>query len=300
MFQGQKEMRTRNYMEFAYDPASIEAVLLTHAHIDHSGLLPKLVKAGFSGPIYTTHASAELIEVLLHDSAHIQAGDVNWENKRRKRRGIPKLEPIYSPADVDQTLALVKEIPYHEAIEVVPGVIATWRDAGHIMGSAYLKLEITEDGVTKKLIASGDLGRQHQALIADPEVGSEADFLIIESTYGDRDHKNTDDTNAEIVRILEQVVADKGTLLIPAFAVGRTQEMIYRFFELSERNAIPPIKIFVDSPMASRVTERTGISMMKKPSSTCVRARIRCMCPGSSSPARSRTRWRSTSSPVRR
>lgn len=254
MFQGPKELRTRNYTEFSFDPQQIDAVLLTHAHIDHSGLLPKLVRSGYQGPIYTTGATADLLEIMLYDSAHIQANDIAWENRRRKRKGLPQLDPLYEDKDVEQTLALMKKVEYGERFTLFPGVEVRYRDAGHIMGSSFIEIDITENGISKRLVASGDLGRSHQALIGDPEVGKRADLILMESTYGDRNHKTETDTNKEIVSILEQVQKDKGTLIIPAFAVGRTQEMLYRLFELAEQHKIPKLKVFVDSPMATKVT----------------------------------------------
>ena len=254
MFQGPKDVRSRNYEPFPYNPLEIDAVLCTHAHIDHSGLLPKLVKAGYSGPIYTTHATAELLDVLLHDSAHIQNYDLEYKNKKRARKGLPPFQPLYTDVDVEATLNLIQEIPYHEPFDLLSNVRCTLRDAGHIMGSAFAKLEITENGQTRILVASGDLGRSHQAIIADPEVGEHADMILIESTYGDRRHKTEDDTNKELLNIMKQVVKEKGTLIIPAFAVGRTQEMVFRIFELADHHQLPKIKIFIDSPMAAKVT----------------------------------------------
>lgn len=254
MFQGPKNINARNYNEFDYDPKTIDAVIVTHAHIDHSGLLPKLVKQGFNGPIYTTHATKELLEILLYDSAHIQLFDLKWKNKKRARQGLPLREPIYTDRDVDRTLSLIREIDYHARFKPVPNVIAKIYDAGHIMGSGFVALDITENGITKKLIASGDLGRSHQAIIDDPEVIQKADMIMIESTYGDRIHKTLSNTNKELLELLEMVFKEKGTLLIPAFTVGRTQELLYHLFELADEKKLPKIKIFIDSPMADKVT----------------------------------------------
>jgi len=254
MFQGPKEIRTRNHLAFAYEPGSIDAVIVTHAHIDHSGRLPRLVKQGYKGPIYTTPATAELLRILLLDSAHIQMSDSSWENKKRKRKGQELIQPLYDDQDVEATLKLVRPVAYHTPFQVLSNVRATFHDAGHIMGSSFLELAITEHGITRTLIGGGDLGRSHQAIIGDPEVGERADMIMIESTYGNRRHKNEDDTNAELIAILKEVVDTKGTLLIPAFAVGRTQEMLYRLFELSQSNSIPAMPVFVDSPMAREVT----------------------------------------------
>lgn len=255
MFQGPREIRSRNLGRFFYDPATIDAVIVTHAHIDHSGLLPKLVKNGFKGPIYVNHATAELLEVLLHDSAHIQSIDASWENRKRKRRGQDLIEPLYNDEDVNTTLSMIQEIPYHVPFNPLSNIRAVFQDAGHIMGSSFVEMDITENGITKTMIASGDLGRSHQSIINDPEVGDHADIVLMESTYGDRQHKTATDTQKELIAILKEVSQDKGTLLIPAFAVGRTQEMVYRLFELSQEHKLPKIKIFIDSPMAGKVTQ---------------------------------------------
>ncbi|MDR2734953.1 MAG: MBL fold metallo-hydrolase [Spirochaetota bacterium] len=254
MFQGQKELRNRNSLPFSYTPRDVSAVIITHAHIDHSGRLPKLVKEGFRGPVYATPACVELLKILLLDSAHIQSTDCEYENKKRKRKGLAPLEPLYTEEDAEKALGLLKPIDYHREFRALDNVSAVFHDAGHIMGSCFLELSITENGITRTLVGGGDLGRSHQALIGDPEVRDRADMIMIESTYGNRRHKTEEDTNTELIGILKTVVAGKGTLLIPAFAVGRTQEMIYRLFELSESSSIPRMPVYVDSPMAREVT----------------------------------------------
>ncbi len=255
MFQGPKNITARNYNEFAYDPKEIDAVIITHAHIDHSGLLPKLIKQGFNGPIYTTHATKELLEILLYDSAHIQLFDLKWKNKKRARQGLPLREPLYTEHDVDRALSMIREIDYHARFKPVSNIVAKIYDAGHIMGSGFVTLDITENGITKKLIASGDLGRSHQAIIDNPEVIKEADLIMIESTYGDRIHKTLSNTNKELLTLLETVYRERGTLIIPAFTVGRTQELLYHLFELADEKKLPKVHIFIDSPMADKVTK---------------------------------------------
>ena len=255
MFQGGKELRDRNKMDFSYDPKTIDAVVITHGHIDHIGLLPKLVKYGFNGPIYATTSTHELMEVLLLDSAHIQESDIEWENKKRSRKGLDPLEPIYTKEDVDKTLKLIKNVNYHHEFVPVEGVFVNYKDAGHILGSGFIEVKITENGITKTFIFSGDIGRSNQKIIRDPETTSKnADYILIESTYGDRLHKTPVDTQVEIAEILAEISRTKGTLLIPAFALGRTQEMVYKFFELFDKHQIPDVKVFVDSPMATKVT----------------------------------------------
>jgi metallo-beta-lactamase family protein len=254
MFQGGKELKNRNAVPFGYKAKDIKAVIITHAHIDHSGRLPKLVKEGYAGPMYATPACVELLKIMLLDSARIQNSDCEYENKKRKRKGLPPIQPMYSEEDAEKALGMLTPVAYHQEFRVLDNVTAVLHDAGHIMGSAFLDLAITENGITRTFVGAGDLGRSHQALIGDPEVRDKADMIMIESTYGNRNHKNEDDTNTELISILKMVAASKGTLIIPAFAVGRTQEMIYRLFELSESNSIPRMPVYVDSPMAREVT----------------------------------------------
>lgn len=255
MFQGPKELRERNILDLNYDPKKIDAVLVTHAHIDHIGLLPKLVNLGFEKTIYCTKGTKDLAEIMLLDSAHIQAIDAEWENKKRVRRGLREIKPLYEKKDVDKTIQLLKSLEYHEYFYPAQDIRARYMDAGHILGSGFLELEVTEKEITKKIIFGGDLGRSEQAIIKNPEVTDDASVIVIESTYGNRLHKSDEDTEKEILYLINEVIRNRGTLIIPSFAVGRTQEMLYRFFELFEKNSIPEIDIFIDSPMSKAVTE---------------------------------------------
>ncbi len=256
MYQGPRELKERNYLDFSFDPATINCVLLTHAHIDHSGLLPKLIKKGYKGSIITTQMTADLLNILLYDAAHIQEMDNEWDNKRRDRKGLPPLKPLFSTDDVDNTLKLLKKIDYHEKIVISDTIYAVFHDAGHILGSAFIELYVTEFDITKKIVFSGDIGRPNRnSILRGPEVTDDADIILIESTYGTRVHKNEEDTDKEIVSVLKELVKEKGTLIIPSFAVGRTQEMIYKFFQLFDQHQIPDINIYLDSPMANKVTE---------------------------------------------
>lgn len=258
MFQGAKNLLKRNYLDFPYDPKSITAVLITHAHIDHSGLLPKLVKNGFKGSIYTARPTNDILQILLYDSAHIEESGIKYANRIRKRQGRPLKEPMFKKEDVTETLQMIEEMEYHNSFKPIDNITATFFEAGHIMGSSYLELQIVENGITKKFIFSGDIGRSFQAFIKDPEVSESADVLFIESTYGNRLHKKSSDTKKEITAVLDKVVKTNGTLLIPSFAVGRTQEMIYQFFELFDKHKIPPVNIYIDSPMGDKVTQIYG------------------------------------------
>ncbi len=255
MFQGNKNLRERNYMDFQYNPEEIDAVLITHSHLDHIGLLPKLVKNGYKGPIYATDSTIEIMEVLLYDSARIQESDTEWENKKRSRNGKEKLFPLYTESDVAETMKLVRVVNLHEEFNPIPDFKVKYKDAGHILGSGFLEIKIKEENIEKNFVFSGDLGRLNQSIIRDTETSSNADVVFIESTYGNRNHKTSEDTKKEIADILKDVSRTKGTLIIPAFALGRTQEMIYKFFELFDQHKIPEMKIYVDSPMAKKITE---------------------------------------------
>ena len=254
MFQGNPATRARNLAPFAFDPRRLSFVILTHAHIDHSGLLPRLHAAGFAGPIYTTGATRDLLTVLLPDSAHLQ----QLEADRAARHGR-KYVPAYSMEDARAAVAQVKPVAYERAFEPSAGVRARLRDAGHILGSALVELWLTEQGRTRKIVVSGDLGQPGRPIVRDPAVVTEADVLLLESTYGNRDHKPLSTTLDELVAVLEQALEDRrGVVLVPAFAVGRTQEFLYYLNGLSREGRIHGPHVFVDSPMAAEVTAITA------------------------------------------
>lgn len=260
MAQGGQEADKHNAHAFAFDASDIDFVLLTHAHIDHSGLLPKLVARGFKGPIYTTSATQDLLQVLLKDSAHIQIMDAE-RAARRKREGkkherdVP--EPLYSLADVARTMELVKAKPYGKVFEPHPTVQVRLLDAGHILGSAILEIWLKgPNGGMRKIVASGDLGQPGRVILREPTLVQEADVLLIESTYGDRLHKDSASTIDELVQIVNSTVPH-GNVVIPAFAVGRTQELLYHFLQLHQQGRLENVEIFVDSPMAVAATEIT-------------------------------------------
>ena len=259
MIQGGHDPSERNRKPFAFDPESIDFVLLTHAHIDHSGLLPKLTSAGFHGPIYTTAATAELLSVMLPDSAHIQERDAEWATRHAKTAHRGKRNattPLYSIKDVDECLQQVQSVDYDQ--EFAPGteVRCRFRDAGHILGSAIIEVWVTENGQTTKLVFSGDLGQPGRPILRDPTVIEDADILVIESTYGDRKHKDSTATEEELVAIVEHTL-ERGNVVVPAFAVGRTQEILYHLYRLSREGLLTGLKVFVDSPMATAVTKIT-------------------------------------------
>lgn len=255
MFQGKRELRERNYLNLIYNPGEIDALLLTHAHIDHSGLIPKLVKEGFNKDIFTTKATSDLLEVMLPDSAHIQEMDADWVSRRNKKLGRDPVEPLYTQDDAAESLKLLKPKMYGDIFEVVPGVKARFRDAGHILGSSWIEVWVEEDGKTKKIVFSGDLGPNDQAIIRNAEDVEEADVLLLESTYGDRLHKSKPDTYQEFKDIINETYNKRGNIVIPSFAVERTQEIIYTLARLFRDGEIPKIPVYIDSPLAISATE---------------------------------------------
>lgn len=255
LFQGKRQESDRLNRDFGFEPESIDAVVMSHAHIDHSGALPSLVKHGYEGSIHATLATADLMNVMLRDSAMIQEKDTEYVNKRRAKKGEPPKEPLYVTEDVEKTLEQVEGHRYHRPVPVVPGVTATYYDAGHILGSAVVVLDITEGNTTRKLVFTGDLGRKHLPILRDPETPPAADALIIESTYGNREHLPVQEVEDRLSALINRVFAQKGKLIIPAFAVGRTQELVYAISRLLRGNRIPGCEVFVDSPLAVNVTD---------------------------------------------
>lgn len=250
LFQGRRAEVQEKNRRVPHRPAEIDAAVLSHAHIDHAGRLPFLVKEGFRGTIHTTRATRDLCEVMLADSAHIQEKDSEFLS----RRGRSAAAPLYALKDVSTTLTQMAPHRYHERFEVVPGVWATYSDAGHILGSASVTLEWDEGATQRRLGFSGDIGRAGLAIIRDPEPLERLDWIIMESTYGDRDHADVSDARAALGRIVRETAARGGRVLIPAFAVGRTQELLYDLHVLAKAGEIPRIPIVIDSPLASEAT----------------------------------------------
>ena len=250
LFQGNKETEKQNTDDFPFDPATITAVVLSHAHLDHCGRLPKLVKEGFQGPVYLTGASYPLLELMLKDAVHVQLKDTEWENRRRERAGKELLQPLYDLEDVEALLRLRKPLDYGETVQVLPNVAVSFHEAGHILGSSIVKLAVKDDEKTKVLVFSGDLGNPKSPLLRDPEIITEADVLLLESTYGDRDHKPLENTLVELKEILADADETGGNVIMPAFAIGRSQDLIYWLGKLQRQGDLPQQQIYLDSPMA--------------------------------------------------
>ncbi len=255
LFQGPRGESYRRNREFPFDPAQIDALVLSHAHIDHSGNIPNLVKRGFRGNILATAATRALCAAMLRDCAHIMEDDVAYLNKKRRRRGEAALEPIYTIADALACLDHFVGVGYERAQEVLPGVRMTFYDAGHILGSALTVLELAENGTELRLGFTGDLGRRDLPILRDPDPLPPIDYLIIESTYGDRRHDSPPEAANRLKEVVRLAYRQGGRVIIPAFAVGRTQEIVYDLHRLSLAQKIPRLPVFVDSPLATDVTE---------------------------------------------
>ncbi len=250
LFQGHRKESTEKNLRFPFRAEEIDAVVLSHAHIDHAGRLPLLVREGYNGTIWCTAATRDLADIMLADSAHIQEKDAEYLS-RHQREAVP---PLYDGEDAIRTVERMVGVPYHQAVEVAPSVTATFVDAGHILGSASVMLEVTENGKTTRLAFSADVGRSGLAIVRDPQPLERADVVILESTYGNRDHESVAGARETLGRVVRETAARGGRLLIPAFAVGRTQELVYSLHELLLAEKIPRIPIFIDSPLATRAT----------------------------------------------
>jgi len=255
LLQGRRsEVYDRN-KNLPFDATGVDACILSHAHIDHSGNLPSFVKNGFEGRIFCTSATRDLCSTMLRDSANIQESDVTYVNKRRQRDGLPLFKPLYTLRDVLATLRHFVSVEYGHTMEVVPGVQLRFHDAGHILGSAIVELVIEEHGKKRRLVFTGDVGRKNLPILRDPQFVENADVLITEGTYGGRFHAEFEQGQAELIQVIKHAYQHGGAVLIPAFAVGRTQEIVYGLHQLFEAGDIPPIAIYVDSPLATNVTE---------------------------------------------
>lgn len=257
LFQGHRKESAEKNAEFCIDPKEIDAVILSHAHIDHSGGLPFIVKNGFKGPIYSTFATRDLCNYMLMDSAYIQEKDAEYMNKKLKRKGEPLIEPLYDTEDAVAALELFYGVSYEKAFVVAPGVVCSFYDAGHILGSALIHLVIHEQETDKRytLAFTGDLGRKNLPILRDPQPMPPTDYLITESTYGDRFHESILEAGKRLAEVVNKTAKRGGKILIPAFSVERTQEIVYHLNRLWQEKKIPDIPIFVDSPLAANVTE---------------------------------------------
>jgi metallo-beta-lactamase family protein len=260
MFQGGREASSKNLEPLPFPPKEIDFIVLTHAHIDHSGLLPRLCAQGFTGPIYCTNASLELLKILLPDSAHLQRADVERAVRRQKagkwRGDLPIA--LYSMEEAQLALDQCEALPYGKLLSLFDGIDLEFQNAGHILGSAIAVLDITEDHAQKKrCVFSGDIGMKGKLLMPDPTLISQADVVVVESTYGDRLHKNLENTEAELIDVITNTLNARGNIIIPAFAVGRTQEILFLLIDLVKRDLLPHLSIWVDSPMATAATHLT-------------------------------------------
>ena len=256
MFQGMGLETDELNRHFGFDPITVDYLILSHAHIDHSGLIPLLVKQGFTGKIYCTPATFDLCCIMLEDSAHIQESDARFINERRKRQGKPALKPLYTIPDVTVALRQFEPVPYGQWFKIEESIQLLFTDAGHILGSAVVNLRIEEDYHTKTLCYTGDLGRAQPQIIRPAEPFPQCEYLITESTYGDRKHADRSESLDQLLRIvIETCVLKKGKLIIPAFSVGRTQEIVYALDRLEHEGRLPRIPVFVDSPLSTNATE---------------------------------------------
>jgi metallo-beta-lactamase family protein len=256
LFQGLKELRERNWQDPPFDPRSLTAVLITHAHIDHTGYLPRLVKQGFHGPVYCSRGTADLLKILLPDSGRLQEEDADYRNRHQLTKHKPAL-PLYTEQDAFASLELLRPVANEgEAVQVAPGVLVGFKTAGHILGSSMVLVELAgagADGNGRRVLFSGDLGHYNQPIIRDPSPPPACDYLVVESTYGDRLH-DPEDPKVALARIINDADKRNAPVLIPAFAVGRTQEIVYLIRELEDEKAIPVLPVSVDSPMAAAAT----------------------------------------------
>lgn len=256
MYQGKREESYRRNRTFHFDPTRLDAAVLSHAHIDHSGNLPNLLKNGYSGPIYCTPATKDLTDLMVRDSGHIQEADAVFINEKRARRGDPPISPLYTLADAERVNDQLVGKNYNEPFEPIPGVTVHFVDAGHILGSAAVVLEISETNQPKKTFwFSGDIGREDMPILRDPILPHDVDYLMMECTYGDKPHRDPEASFNEFRDVLLRTIDRRGKVIIPAFAVGRTQDLVYKLHEMVDARQIPSIPIYVDSPLASNSTK---------------------------------------------
>ncbi len=255
LYQGKRSESYARNLKFAFDPRKVDALILSHAHIDHCGNLPNLVDDGYAGPVYATHATVDLATIMMADSGRIQESDAEFVNKKRRARGEDPIEPLYTEADAIKAAELFRGAAYEESFEPAPGVIARFHEAGHILGSASVSLEIEEKGRKIRFWFSGDIGRYKLPLLRDPVIPDATDYLLMECTYGDKSHNDPTAAFDEFREIVKRTLKRGGKLIIPAFAVGRTQEIVYHLNEMMTDGNVPRAPVFVDSPLAVRASQ---------------------------------------------
>ena len=253
LFQGGQRADALNRAELPV--SKLDAVLITHGHLDHTGRLPLLAKAGYAGPVFATQATIEMASLILRDSAHIQTQDIERVNRKRERAGEPALEPLYTAAHAEAIIERFKAVPYRQAVPVAPGIQAVWTEAGHMLGSASIQLIVDDAGKTKRIVFSGDLGPRNAPILKDYEPFRQADMVFLESTYGDRDHQTLGQTVEQFITIVQAAVKARGKILVPTFAVGRAQLLMTLLSQMFRRKLVSPFPIFLDSPMAIAATE---------------------------------------------
>ena len=255
LFQGHRSDSVERNRSFPFDPRTIHSVVLSHAHIDHSGNLPNLCRQGFEGSIFSTFATRDLASIMLEDSAAIQVADAAFVSKKRAKQNLPPVEPLYEPVHAMQALQQFVAINYERPMEIANGVAVTFCDAGHILGSAQIVLDIREQNTAFRFVFSGDVGRGNDEILRDPVCVENVDFLQVEATYGARDHEPKDDSKGKVRELLQETLGAGGKVIIPAFSVGRTQEIVYTLNQLTEEGKLPRVPIFVDSPLSVNATE---------------------------------------------
>jgi metallo-beta-lactamase family protein len=255
LFQGKRDESIERNRTFPFDPKTLDAVVLSHAHIDHCGNLPNLCRQGFKGNIYCTFATRDLAAIMLEDSAEIQRADAEYVSKKRAKKGLPPVEPLYSAADADKAIRQFVSLNYDRAFPVIDGVHVTFRDAGHILGAAQVVLDVSEGERSYRYLFSGDIGRGNDEILRDPQPVENVDYLQIESTYGGREHSPKQNAREEVGRLVRNTLEKKGIVIIPAFSVGRTQQIVYNLHQLADARQLPKVPIFVDSPLSVNATE---------------------------------------------
>jgi len=255
LIQGRPRDEARNREEFPFDPRAIDAVVLSHAHLDHSGRLPLLVKRGYRGPIHAHPATRDLCRIMLRDAAYLSEKDAQWDNRKRARKGLPARPPLYTRPTAQRTERLFRDLDYGQSREIAPGVVLRLVDAGHILGSSIVELRLREGGIERTLVFSGDLGHRGAPILRDPGRIGHADLVLLESTYGDRSHRLWEETWQELGEVLSAASRENGVVLIPAFAVGRTQELLYMFGQRFDDWKLGSWAIALDSPLALEATE---------------------------------------------